>query len=244
MDKRTFMAGLGVIGAAGVGSALLRGPEPATSSDSTSSVRMENVDDTGVDTVPATQGRGGDQPLNVRLQDQSGRQVVLFDDALADCIVLIHFMSVMGLERSGALTNIQAMAENIGDRLGQDVKLFTVTPDPDEDTVSKLDQFHRKQGLANGWQLLTGDWVDVYQLGANLYRGHLHGGNHAMQVASPNLIHYGVPSVGIWGAFPVMTDPAFGAERVTWLDKAMLDDRQNDQQGAPKPRRAGPHRAG
>ena len=60
------------------------------------------------------------------------------------------------------MTNMGALRERFGDRLGEDVVLLTITFDPQHDTAEKMKEYARRYGAdIPGWRLLTGSRQDV-----------------------------------------------------------------------------------
>ena len=53
-----------------------------------------------------------------------------------------------------ALTKLQA---SLGDRLGKDVFIVTVTKDPETDTPARLRSFGKNLRIKSGWTMVTGD---------------------------------------------------------------------------------------
>ena len=52
--------------------------------------------------------------------------------------------------------NFAKIQEALGDRLGKDVHLISLTVDPETDTPSRLKEYAEKLGAKPGWHLLTG----------------------------------------------------------------------------------------
>jgi protein SCO1/2 len=112
---------------------------------------------------------------DVKLVDQNGRELRLYTDLLAGKTVIISpmFTSCTGAcpVMSGALAKIQA---HLGDRVGKDVRLISITVDPVHDTPAKLREYAARFHARPGWYFLTGSkenveaalrklgqWVDV-----------------------------------------------------------------------------------
>lgn len=101
---------------------------------------------------------------NVELVDQDGKTVRLYDDLLADKIVVIDaiFTTCTGIcpVMSKALERIQ---ERVGDRLGKDVHLISISIDPTTDTPERLKEYAARWHAKPGWYFLTGkqDNVDL-----------------------------------------------------------------------------------
>jgi protein SCO1 len=92
------------------------------------------------------------------LLDQEGRAVRLKGDVLAEKTVAIQFIfttcratcPVMG----AAFAKLQ---ERLGERLGQDISLISISIDPVTDTPARMKQWGEQFGARPGWRLLTGE---------------------------------------------------------------------------------------
>src|SRR5262245_34400333 len=105
---------------------------------------------------------GADYFPNVRLTTHEGKVVRFFDDLLENKVVVINFMytscpDVCPLE-TAKLAELQAI---LGDRVGQDVFLYSITIDPRIDTPSVLREYAARYGARPGWLFLTGAEDDI-----------------------------------------------------------------------------------
>jgi len=107
---------------------------------------------------------------DVVLVNQDGREMRLYSDLLKGRIVIINafFTTCQGscpvMARTFAL-----IQDRLGDRLGRDVFLISVTVDPATDTPAKLKEYAERFKAKPGWHLLTGKKENVdaalYKLG-------------------------------------------------------------------------------
>lgn len=103
-------------------------------------------------------------PESVRLQlpdttllDRDGRSVRLQSDVLQDGIVVMDFVytscTTVCPVVSAILSRVQ---EALGDRVGSEVRLVSLTVDPLRDTPARLKGYAAKHGAGAGWSWLTG----------------------------------------------------------------------------------------
>jgi protein SCO1/2 len=99
---------------------------------------------------------------NVTLTTHEGRKVKFYDDLLKDKIVIINFMYVK-CEGScpGTTANLVKVQKLLGDRVGKDIFMYSITLKPEEDTPQKLAAYAKAYKVGPGWQFLTGDPKDV-----------------------------------------------------------------------------------
>jgi protein SCO1/2 len=99
------------------------------------------------------------------LLDQNGREVRFKSDVLGDKTVAIQFIfttctaicPVMG----AAFAKLQ---DRLGERLGKDISLVSVSIDPVTDTPARMKQWGEQFGARPGWSLLTGEKEKVESL--------------------------------------------------------------------------------
>jgi len=99
---------------------------------------------------------------NVPLITQDGAIVRFYDDLLKDRVVIINFIYTSCTE-SCPLETAKLMEVNkiLGDRVGDDVFIYSISIDPKHDTPEVLKQYAKKFDVGPGWLFLTGDEEDI-----------------------------------------------------------------------------------
>ncbi|HET8772989.1 MAG TPA: ABC transporter substrate-binding protein [Thermoanaerobaculia bacterium] len=101
---------------------------------------------------------------DVELVDQNGAKVRFYSDLLAGKVVVINsfFATCSGScpVMSGTFRKIQTA---LGDRVGRDVHLVSITVDPETDTPAQLRKFAKAASAGPGWHLVTGSKENVSQ---------------------------------------------------------------------------------
>ncbi len=99
---------------------------------------------------------------NLPLVTQHGKQVRFYDDVVKGNLVLMH---VMFTECTSIcppmLTNLAKVADLLGDRLGKDALIVSITVDPETDTPERLLEYSKSFGGHEGWLFLTGATENV-----------------------------------------------------------------------------------
>ena len=115
-----------------------------------------------IDRVSVTEKATGSYFANLKLTDQDGRRVDLYNDLMKDRVVVINsfFASCQGSCPVMAKTFVH-LQEQLGDRIGRDVFLISITVDPATDTPEKLKKFATQWKAKPGWTLLTGSADEV-----------------------------------------------------------------------------------
>ena len=99
------------------------------------------------------------------LLNQDGKKVNFYSDLIKGKIVIIsYFFTSCRLicpMQGEAFARLQSA---LGDRLGKDVFLISITSDPIADTPERLKAWGAQFGAKPGWTLLTGDQKTVHSL--------------------------------------------------------------------------------
>lgn len=106
---------------------------------------------------------GADYFPNIPLQTQDGKAVRFFDDLIKDKVVAINFIFTSCTDSCPLETaRLKEVEQLLGDRIGQDVFLYSISIDPEVDTPAVLKQYAAKFGADRpGWLFLTGKKSDV-----------------------------------------------------------------------------------
>jgi protein SCO1 len=99
---------------------------------------------------------------NIPLVTQDGTLVRFYDDLLKDNIVVINFIYASCSDacplETGRLIQVQ---EIVGERVGRDIFMYSITIDPQRDTPQVLKQYAENFRVGPGWAFLTGDKKDI-----------------------------------------------------------------------------------
>ncbi|HSR70010.1 MAG TPA: SCO family protein [Acidobacteriota bacterium] len=96
------------------------------------------------------------------LVDQEGREQRFFSDLLAGKVVVIDTIFTRCTGVCPVLSrNMEKIQEHLGDRVGRDVHLISISVDPLYDTPQRLKEFARRYHAQHGWYFLTGQPQDV-----------------------------------------------------------------------------------
>jgi protein SCO1 len=107
---------------------------------------------------------------DVELLDQDGRKLRFYSDVLKGKTVVINALFTTCTNVCPPISrNFERIQEALGERLGKDVFLVSITVDPVTDTPAKLKEYAQRFHARSGWSFLTGkkesiDWA-LYKLG-------------------------------------------------------------------------------
>ncbi len=138
------------------------------------------------------------------LLTQDGKPVRFYSDILKGKMVLLNVMFTKCPDICSPMTaNLAQVQALLGERVGRDVYMVSISVDPDNDTPDTLKKFAQGFGIKPGWTFLTGkkdnvDWVR-YKLGT--YNG-TDIGDHSTVLLAGNL------QTGEWKKLMAMAPPA------------------------------------
>ena len=99
---------------------------------------------------------------NVTLTTHEGKKVKFYDDLMKDKIVLINFMYVRCEGTCpGTTANLVKVQQLLGDRVGKDIFMYSITLKPEEDTPKVLAAYAKAYKVTPGWKFLTGSPKDI-----------------------------------------------------------------------------------
>jgi protein SCO1/2 len=177
---------------------------------------------------------GRDYFPNVELITHQGHKVRFFDDLIKDKVVVIDFIfttcsSACPLE-TARLVEVQRA---LGDRVGRDVFMYSISIDPENDSPSVLARYAEKFKVRPGWLFLTGKPKDIQLLGKKLgvfIQGTGPNSDHSLEIVVGN------QATGQWMKRSPFETPAYLAAQIgSWLSNwAERDPNQNDYADAPR----------
>ncbi|KGJ99316.1 SCO family protein [Thalassotalea sp. ND16A] len=102
---------------------------------------------------------------NIALITHHGNKVHLYDDLLKDKVVVINFIYTSCPNSCPLETaRLRAVQELLGERVGRDIFMYSITIDPEVDTVQVLNHYAEKFDIGPGWVFLTGKEDDIILL--------------------------------------------------------------------------------
>jgi protein SCO1/2 len=153
---------------------------------------------------------------NVTVVTHRGEKALLYDDLLRDRIVTLNFLATRDPAARTVTENLVRVQRLLGDRVGQDIFMYSITTDPRHDTPKVLAAFADELGVGPGWLFLTGRPNIMQGLLSRIFVGpheHVAAGSHAAPRCSRGLVRYGNMTTGAFGSFPAVIRPEFIAQR-------------------------------
>jgi protein SCO1/2 len=153
---------------------------------------------------------------SVALVDQDGKKIDFHDDLLKGRVVAINFIYTT----CAAICPMQGdqfarLQEKLGERLGKEVLLISISADPEADSPQKLKAWLSHFGAKQGWRFVTGEKSEIDRLSRALTGDQARKGDH-----SP-VMFIGNYDRGLWKRVYGLAEP----ERLT----SMIVDMSADQ---------------
>jgi protein SCO1 len=102
---------------------------------------------------------------NTEVVDQDGKVHRFYDDLIRGKKVLINFAFAHCTTACSPVTlNLARVQRQLGEHVGRDVQMLTLTVDPVNDTPEALRKFTKKMNVGPGWKFLTGSPESVHAL--------------------------------------------------------------------------------
>ena len=112
--------------------------------------------------APARSRWGADYFPNVPLVNQDGKTLRFYDDVIKGKVVAINFIYTSCHDSCPLETaKLRQVQEVLGDRVGRDIFMYSITIDPEHDTPAVLKKYAQKFGVGPGWQFLSGNKADI-----------------------------------------------------------------------------------
>jgi len=122
---------------------------------------------TGNPTKPASFQNASESPAHkyftdVVLLNQNGERMRFYSDLLQNKVVIIDsFFATCQGSCLPMNRNLEKLQEALGDRVGKDVFIISISVDPGVDTPASLKEYAKKLHARPGWYFLTGDKQNV-----------------------------------------------------------------------------------
>lgn len=159
---------------------------------------------------------------NVLLTTHEGQRVRFYDDIIrGNKIVVLNMMYTQCPEVcGGTMVNLARVQNLLGDRLGREVQMVSISLDPRHDTPAVLARYAELIGVGPHWKLLTGRPIDIERL------------RRALGFVDPDpeldrdrdqhigMVRAGNDAIDRWLACPGMAPAAQLAQEVLWAGLA------------------------
>ena len=179
---------------------------------------------------------GADYFPNVPLVTQDGKTVRLYDDLLKGKRVMISFI-FSNCEQGCPLdtANMARVQKLLGDQVGRDIFMYSITLDPENDTPAALKEYAEQYGAKPGWLFLTGKREDIDKVRYKF-------GDRGAKEQHANAVQIGDVDKGRWIRVPLSAEPSYIALEIknTLFPEWSVGKTLKSIADAPRPQVSGP----
>lgn len=172
------------------------------------------------DAGPPASGPEADRKRSIpdaEVFNQDGERIRFYSDLIKDRVVIVSFVftscNFICPMQGESLSKLQAM---LGERLGRDVHLVSVSLDPEGDTPERLKTWGSKFGVRPGWTLVTGKKSEIDKVAMALTGAPVVKGEH-----SP-VAFIGSDKTGRWIRAYGLADPGKFASQINEVTAARV----------------------
>jgi protein SCO1/2 len=179
---------------------------------------------TMLDREPAPQRTPGTGRLpNPTVFTHEGKAVKFYDDLIRDKVVAISMTYAQCTATCPAtMGNLIRVQDMLGERIGRDVFMYSITLFPEVDTPRVLKQYAEKFGVKPGWTFLTGAPSDIESLRFALGFYDLDPAVDAIRTQHANMIRIGNAAYDRWTMSPGLVRPELIVSTINHVDRSVV----------------------
>jgi protein SCO1 len=155
---------------------------------------------------------------DVEVITQDGKKVRFYDDLIRGKVVLINFFFADCGDLCPPMTaNLLQVQDLLGDRLGKEVFMYSLTLEPEHDSPQVLKHYAEKYGVKPGWTFLTGTPETMEMLRRTLGFIHPDPAADAVRSNHTGILLYGNDSLNRWSGCSAVTEASEIVRFISWL---------------------------
>ena len=157
---------------------------------------------------------------NVTLLTHENRKVRFYDDLVKGKIVLFNFFYTRceGI-CIPATANLRKVQHLLGDRVGRDIFMYSISLKPEEDSPSDLKAYREAYDIAGpGWTFLTGPKANCELLRQRLGFADIDPVRDADVTQHSGIVVFGNEPLDSWTACPALATATEIVKYVSWVD--------------------------
>ncbi len=156
---------------------------------------------------------------NVILTTHDGERVRFYDDLVKNKFVTINMMYTSCKATCPLTTaNLLRVQKLLGDRVGRDLFMYSITLDPKNDTAKVLNEYAETFGVGKGWKFLTGKPEDIELLRRRLGFTWADKQFDKQRDSHTANLRYGNEPNTVWGMVPALAEPEWVKECILFAD--------------------------
>ncbi len=159
---------------------------------------------------------------NLLVTSHDGQTHRFYDDLIKNKIVVVNFIYTNCPDICGLQSARMAIVQDLlGDRLGKDIFIYSISLDPKRDTPEVLNAYAKAIGAKPGWLFLTGDPEKLHKVRYKL-------GERSRSLSEHrNDAVLGNDTTGEWGRSSIMANLKILARDIIEMDPAEREKRRS-----------------
>lgn len=174
----------------------------------------------GIDTPSARDSIRRRYFPDIVMWTHEGKKVRFYKDLVRNRIVTLNFMYLACSDGTCPITthNLAQVQKLLGQRVGRDIFMYSITLNPEYDTPQLLKDYARGFGAGPGWLFLVAEPRDTELLRRKLGFYERDPQLDARKSSHAAMIRYGNEPRMLWGSTNGMLDPKITAKSILWVD--------------------------
>jgi protein SCO1/2 len=156
---------------------------------------------------------------DIVLRTHQGRTVRFYQDLIRDRIVTINFMYLGCGDGTCPISthNLARVQKILGDRVGRDIFMYSITLNPEYDTPELLAGYARHFAIGPGWLFLQASPQDTELLRRKLGFYDRNPEIDADKANHAAMVRYGNEPRTLWSSTRALLDPQVTARSILWV---------------------------
>jgi protein SCO1/2 len=153
---------------------------------------------------------------NVEVLTHDGHKFRFYDDLVKGRVVTLNFMFTSCGDTCPLVTaNLRTLQDLLGERVGRDIFMYSLTLRPEEDTPEVLRDYAAMYEVRPGWRFLTGAPDDIERLRRRL--GFASADPELDRIADEHtgILRYGNEALDRWAGCPALSRPEWIVKAIT-----------------------------
>ncbi len=165
---------------------------------------------------PAPRPRGANAIPNTEVWTHEGRKARFHDDLVKDRVVLLNFFFTSCGDTCPLVTeNLRKVQDLLGDRMGRDVFMLSVTLQPELETPAILKDYAEIWDVRPGWSFLTGRPAEIEALRRGMGFASADPEDDLLLDNHTGMLRYGNDRLDRWAGTPALSRPEWIVKAVT-----------------------------
>ena len=168
---------------------------------------MASASEQGATSTSSSAEKPSDGFPNILLQTQDDKPIRFYDDLVKDKTVVVNFIYTSCQKSCSPTTaNLARVHALLGDRVGRDLFLLSISLDPAVDRPKTLKEYAARFGQFHGWYFLTGNDAEIDAIRRKMGAYDLDPALDADKTQHAGIVIVGNDATNRWASLPALMD--------------------------------------